>query len=445
MKTTKQKGKISKILRITLLSLAGLLIISGISIYLLVHNYINKMHLVNSGNTELKTLETEVSYQEESSTADTNNQAAASGTVTAAPKDNITSQQTLASAQAAVTQEPSASTQAAATQEPIISQKPVSAQETLATQGNVHPAADGAELDADVTTQETTNPELAALDKRISNNISDNPALMEDKEVTNILFIGSDTRNNSERGRSDNMLIISINKKSEKIVATSFLRDIYLMIPGQDNNRLKVAYTSGGAELLLQTIQQNFKIKIDRYIMVDYFSFIDIVDGIGGITLEIKKSEVSKINAYIKEINVMLGEKENKDYLTESGTYVLNGKQALAYSRNRYYKQSDFVKEGKQREVLLAILDKFKSQNLLEMNNVLNIVLPQITTNLTESEIMSVLLMVPSYLEYNIDTLNIPVKGSYQKVTFNGTQVLGIDFKKNIQELYQHIYDITNK
>ena len=109
--------------------------------------------------------------------------------------------------------------------------------------------------------------------------------VMEDKDVFNILLIGSDSRDLNDLGRSDAMMILSVNKKTKNIILTSLLRDIYLNIPGKKSNRLNTAYAIGGAKLLTETIEENFKIKLDGYVSVDFFAFLEIIDAIGVLPL----------------------------------------------------------------------------------------------------------------------------------------------------------------
>ncbi len=404
MKNTTTK-RIRKIVWISLLSLLVLTIVGGLTAYFLVHNYINKMHLISAGTVNNQAIEAEevFSKEEELSVVEDQieifsynvNQIIEDNNATVVSPDTI--DQTL-----------------------IIDE---AAQEV----SNVPDASED---------------EISKLNNQIKVNI-ESGTVMEDSKVTNILLIGSDTRISDDRGRSDSMIVITINKETKKIVATSFLRDIYLQIPGKENNRLNTAYAYGGADLLLETIERNFKFKIDKYIIVDFFAFIDIVDAIGGITMEVQESEQDTINSYIKEINKIQGEASNKDLLSETGTMILNGKQALGYARNRYSTNGDFDRTGRQREVLLAIYEKIKDQNLVEMNDFLNIMLPQITTNFTEKEIMSHILMLPTYFEYEMEEFNIPLRGTYSNHNIRGMEVLGIDFEDNINEIYDRLYNIN--
>lgn len=286
---------------------------------------------------------------------------------------------------------------------------------------------------------DTDGSELQMLEDGIARNIEENsiPAA-KDSEVMNILLIGTDNRSTKERGLSDSIILLSVNKEEETIVATSLLRDIYLSIPGYRNNRLNAAFAIGGAGLLIKTIENNFKIEVDKYASVDFFSFIDVVDAIGGIELEVTEEELPYVNDYIKEINGIQKE-GNTDLLSEAGFQKLNGKQALGYARVRYV-GTDFGRTSRQRKILELILEKVRKMSMSEISDLLDIILPEVTTDFKEKEIFRQLLELPDYLNYDFDSWSIPMKGTYQDMTVRGMQVLGIDFNDNIQELMDRIY-----
>jgi LCP family protein required for cell wall assembly len=264
---------------------------------------------------------------------------------------------------------------------------------------------------------------------------------MKDKSVLNILLIGTDTRQMDGPGRSDAIVLVSINRKTQKIIATSLLRDIYLRIPGKGSNRINAAYAYGGADLLMQTIENNFKIKIDRYASIDFFAFMEVVDAVGGVTLEVTKEEIPVINNYVKELNELTNQSENKGCLTEAGTLLLNGKQALGYARDRYIGYADFERTARQRRILEQLYSKVKDLGLIKLNKLLNIILPQITTNLTEGELFTLILSLPSYAKYDLEQWSVPIENTYTFLSIHRMSVLGMDFNKNIKEINKRIYN----
>ncbi len=268
------------------------------------------------------------------------------------------------------------------------------------------------------------------------------PPILQDKEVLNLLLIGTDNRRPGAQGLSDSMIILSIHQKEERITAVSLLRDIYLHIPDKDtDNRLNTAYAYGGARLLIKTIEENFRIKIDKYASVDFFSFVDLLDTIGGIQLNITKEELPYVNYYIKELNILQGKEKEMDFLMLPGVQMLNGRQVLGYARVRYV-GTDFARTGRQRKILEQIYIKTKKLNIREITDLLDLLLPQVTTNLTEKEIISQLLSIPDYMNYKFDSFYIPQSGTYENARIRGMQVLDIDFKANVKELQKRLYGI---
>lgn len=262
-----------------------------------------------------------------------------------------------------------------------------------------------------------------------------------EEDVLHILLIGSDNRAVDDDGRSDSMILISINKNTSKIIATSLLRDIYLQIPGESRgNRLNAAYAMGGASLLLSTIQENFRIEVEDYVSVNFYSFIDIIDELGGITITISDAEIEVANNYIREINHLLDLPIDDGILTQAGEQTLSGKQTLGYVRIRYVGNADFGRTDRQRVVLEQVFSKIKQQNIFQLTNLLNDFLPEVTTNLSKSELSSLLLSIPTYANYAVDSYYIPVDGSYSYATVRGMSVLNIDFDQNIAEMQRRIF-----
>lgn len=259
------------------------------------------------------------------------------------------------------------------------------------------------------------------------------------KGVKNILLIGTDARSTDEDGRSDSMIILSINSKNNRIVMTSILRDSYVEIPGHGSNRINAAYSYGQEALLIQTIEQNFKIPIDAYAKVDFFSFIDIVDAVGGVEIDVSDEEMKWVNAYLNETNELLGKEFGDGYLTQSGTQTLTGKQALSYARIRYI-GTDFQRTERQREILTAVMDKAKTMGPSGVTKIMNTVLPKITTNIPDSELTMMTMKAVMYMGYDMEQIHLPLDGTWENATISGMQVLKIDFEANIAGFKEAVY-----
>ncbi len=269
--------------------------------------------------------------------------------------------------------------------------------------------------------------------------LADEP--MKEEGVTNILLIGNDSRVNGEDGRSDAMILVSISNKTKTIYMTSLLRDIYVEIPGHEGNRLNAAYAFGGPELLLETIKQNFDIEVNRYVQVNFQAFANLIDAVGGVDLELTNDEVQLVNAYLNEYNLLENRPIDTDYLPAdaSGLLHLNGPQALAYSRNRYI-GSDFGRTERQRKILEAVIRQLPSCVLTNLNDLIEGILPNLTTNISKAECYTLSLEVPRVLTYDIVQASIPLEGTYQNVSIREMSVLQVDFEKNKEYIRTQIY-----
>ncbi len=265
---------------------------------------------------------------------------------------------------------------------------------------------------------------------------------MRDEGVYNILLIGNDSRSDDEDGRSDAMILLSISPKTKTITMMSMLRDMYVDIPGYSNgNRLNAAYAYGGPELLMQTLEQNLGIEIHRYMLVNFEAFANLVDAVGGVTLELTNEEVSYVNGYLTEYNTLTNRPEGTDYLDPSlsGTIDLNGPQALAYCRIRYI-GTDFARTERQRNVLTAVIRKLPSALISNPVGVITELFPSLTTNLTKSEFRQLSLQIFNLLTYDFSQCSIPISGSYTNATIRGMSVLDVDFETNKAFIRQTIY-----
>ena len=299
------------------------------------------------------------------------------------------------------------------------------------------------EEEAETDAEDSAKEEILQLESQMEEQLDTNAEdeiIQKSEDVFNILLIGCDTRKKGGVGRSDTMILVSLNEETEKISMTSIMRDSYVSIPGKGNNRLNAAYAFGGGSLLLDTIETNFAVDVDKYVAVDFYAFVDIVDSIGGIELSISEAEIPVLNKYIKSINNLNGRDPNAYLVSAPGSQHVNGTQALAYARIRYVGNGDFERTQRQRTVITKVFEKVKTLNLLEMNDLLNAFLPQIKTNLTEGEILSLMVNALSYLQYDLESYRLPVDGSYEHMRINGMAVLGIDLKKNQDALQEIIY-----
>lgn len=259
--------------------------------------------------------------------------------------------------------------------------------------------------------------------------------------VINILLIGNDSRENVEGSRSDAMILLTISSRTKTIQMTSLLRDIYVDIPGHEGNRLNAAYAFGGPELLLETINENLNVSVNRYMLVDFEAFANLVDGVGGVDLSLTGPELEYVNAYLVEYNMINGRPEGTDYMDTSaeGQVHLNGPQALAYSRNRYI-GTDFGRTERQRKVLSEVIKKAPGALLKNSPGLMEGILPNLTTNLTKDECFQLSLQAGSFVLWDLEQGSVPLEGTYQPANIRGMSVLEIDFEKNREYLHEIMY-----
>lgn len=259
--------------------------------------------------------------------------------------------------------------------------------------------------------------------------------------AVNILLIGNDSRGDGEEGRSDAMILFSISDKTKSVQMISLLRDMYVEIPGHDGNRLNAAYAYGGPELLLQTVEENLGIEVHRYVQVNFEAFANLVDAVGGVELELSKEELEYVNGFLWEYNILTDRPEGTDYVdaSEGRVIMLNGPQALAYSRNRFI-GSDFARTERQRKVMTEVMKKLPVAVIKSPRELVNGLMPNLTTNLTVTECFRLCLEAGKLLVYEQESGSVPKPGTYRDANIRGMAVLEVDFEENKKWLAETIY-----
>lgn len=249
----------------------------------------------------------------------------------------------------------------------------------------------------------------------------------EDSGLINILLIGQDRREEA-RARSDSVILCTFHPESKRIIITSFLRDLYVPIPGYEGNRINAAYAFGGTPLLKQTIQDNFGILIDGCAEVDFSSFSQLIDILGGVTLELRQDEADSINQSVP------------GNLTE-GTHLLNGSQALAYSRIRNLdSDGDFSRSSRQRKLLSSLLDSYRNADLLTILSVVVDALPMISTDLSKKQILVLAAKLFPLLDNpTVVSQRMPADGTFSYSTIRNMEVLTADLDSLKELLHESL------
>lgn len=259
--------------------------------------------------------------------------------------------------------------------------------------------------------------------------------LAHSSSVTNILLLGVDARNPKDdtASRSDSMMLISIDKAHNCVKMVSFLRDTWVYIPCIDKKqRLNAACQYDGYNGVVDTIEYNFGIDIDGYVVADFEMFKVLVDSIGGVEVEVSEKEAKEVTSHKGRYgNVKL----------DAGKYKLTGEQALAYCRIRKI-DTDFMRAYRQRTVMQAILKSVKSANPIKLVSMASKAAPYIETNLSKTKIISSGLKALPCIG-DMAEVRVPFDGTWQYATIGGASVITIDVDKNKEQLKDLIYNKT--
>ena len=242
--------------------------------------------------------------------------------------------------------------------------------------------------------------------------------------IVNILLIGQDRREGEETARSDSMILCTYHRKTGNVTMTSFLRDLYVPIPGHHNNRINAAYSEGGAALLDRTLRENFDLHIDGNVEVDFSQFSQIIDLLGGVQLELREDEASEIN------------KETGSGLS-AGVQVLNGEQALTYARIRKLDaDGDFSRTSRQRKLMNALLGSYRNIKWKDLLPLIDELLPLISTDMNYGRLVLLAMeILPKLSDAQITSQRIPADGTFTDEKIDGMAVLSADLEANRQLL----------
>ena len=256
----------------------------------------------------------------------------------------------------------------------------------------------------------------------------------------NVAIYGVDSRDSSlgKGNRSDCIIIASINNSTKEIKLISVYRDTYVNIEGYGLDKITHAYSYGGPELALKTLNENLDLNITEFVTVNFDALADAINSIGGVDINIEEDEIQYLNNYLSETSKVTGLETKK--VTSTGLQTLDGVQAVAYSRIRYTEGGDYKRTERMRTVIEAMFDKIKTKSLSEINNLLDQLLPEIYTNLEPSEIIS---LAPTILQYDIsESIGWPynVKG----ITTDRWYGVPVTLEENVKQLHEEAFGEEN-
>lgn len=263
----------------------------------------------------------------------------------------------------------------------------------------------------------------------------------KNEEIYNVLMIGVDRQDKSWNGNSDCMILVSINKEKNKVNMTSLMRDTYVDIAGVGYDKLNAAYAYGGGPLLCSTVTDAFKIQVDRYVAVDFFDLVDIIDYIGGVTLEVSDAEAEVANGYIRDMCERLMDTDPEPHLFPGGgTFYCDGVQAVAFARNRFVGNSDFERTERQRYVITQLIKEIQNLSLAQITEKVQGLMKYVTMNIPESEIWDMLKEVPEILDYQFEMSRVPYDNMYEIISVNTQDMLVPEWEETLAKLQEEIY-----
>lgn len=302
---------------------------------------------------------------------------------------------------------------------------------------------------SDNTSTKATSSTLPTSDGTFSKSQLSNDELLEDSKVLNVMLFGEDNARGQEFGRSDSMIMLSIDNRHKKLKMTSFQRDSYVYVDGYGYDKLTNAYAYGGPKLTIQTIESNFGVKVDRYAVVDYASFIEIIDVLGGIDLELTQEEIDYINYQLYKNK----QSDTRTTITDApGKVHLTGQQALWYARNRGLDSSeegigiagdDWDRTSRQRKLLETMFNDMKGADLTQIISIVGKVGPLVTTNLKKDEITALVSHSMTYLTYSVEQYTVPEEGQwyYMNDTPVGSVIAFSDLETQRKLFAEFIYE----
>lgn len=278
------------------------------------------------------------------------------------------------------------------------------------------------ETDQEGTAEEVTPPantDSLGIEKDVEDKLSSLP-IVKNKKIQNILLLGIDS--SSGYGRSDSIMILTVDQTTRKIKLSSIMRDSYVYIEGRGMDKINHAYAFGGAKLALKTVNSNFSMNIKDFAVVNFSQLPKIVDGVGGVSIALTATEA-------KYMGFSEGAK----------TYQLNGSQALKYSRIRKI-DSDFARTSRQRKILMAVLNKLLKLSPGQVQGVANDLLPMVRTTLSANEIISTGVKVVSS-NYSIEGRVFPPASASRGVIIKGVWYLKFDRVQQAKALHAFIFN----
>ncbi|WP_133015243.1 LCP family protein [Clostridium cuniculi] len=256
--------------------------------------------------------------------------------------------------------------------------------------------------------------------------------------IINIALFGVDAVD-GEAGRSDSIMIATIDTVHKKLKLTSIMRDSYVAIDGHGNDKLNHAYAFGGPQLAIKTLNENFDLNIEDFAAVNFETLPKIIDKIGGIELDIDADELEYVNGYIAHLNNINGTSEPA--IESTGVQHVSGTQALAYCRIRYTSGGDYKRTERHREVLTEIFKKIETMPVTSYPSLLLDILPMVNTSLTYNEILDLGTEVLKLGDSSMELERFPLDEYCEGKMIDGIYYLSFDKETTVEQLHNYIFE----
>ena len=257
----------------------------------------------------------------------------------------------------------------------------------------------------------------------------------ENYETFTVLGVDSRDKDKNQYTRSDTIMVVCIDRENKKVKIASIYRDTYVSIKGHGLDKITHAHAFGGAQLAVDTLNRNFDLDITKYMVVNFLNVADIIDRLGGVNINITDTELKYINGYIDEINQINGTKDA--HITKTGEQLLNGTQAVGYSRIRYTAGGEYKRAWRQQEVLMKLFESMKGKKETQLFKALAPVLDKIDTNYSTGDLSDLFLNISSY---DIQSSSYPKRlwgGKIDGVWY----AVPVTLENTVRQMHKYLYE----
>ena len=257
-------------------------------------------------------------------------------------------------------------------------------------------------------------------------------SLAEDEQIKNVLLVGSDKRGaETGYGRADAIIVASVDKKNGQLKLTNLIEDSYMEVPGYGKNKISMAYSMGGISLLYETVAANFGIKLDNYVVYEFNNLVNSIDKIGGVQVELNDFEVSYMQLHYQNVVNQV----------QTGPFILNGTQALAYVRIKQDAAGDFGRAVRLRNVISSAYSDLTMKSVDDLRDLVNVLLDGASTDISGDDARGYLASVVALSTAPLKAKTLPDEDMYQATAKKGQTVFVVDTDKLMEAAHDYIYN----